>query len=320
MDQPDLRDGHPRIREAGFSLPLVLWSLLLATILVMAFLAASRTATRVASNTARNAEAAALAEAGVSIAILDLVEASRRQDAGHRIPIDGTAVTCRMPAEARVTIVVEDEAGKIDINRADDVLLRYALVGIGHSLSEASRLADRIIDYRDADELRRLSGAEREEYQRAGRASGPADAPFLAIEELQQVLDMPARTVDRLLPLVTVDGDSPGIDLSVAPLDLVETLSRGITGSTDLMIAADAAVARAALPLPLVYRIRSPGIVFHIRAVAVLPDGSESGAAAIVVLVRKRTRAYEIRRWLASDPIRSQSRRDREIPKDIGGC
>lgn len=157
MNLARLREAISRVRssDGGFSLPVVLWSLL-----VIGFLAASRTSIRNASNTAGHAEASALAEAGVSIAVLDLVEASRRQGAGRRIPVDGTPVECHAPDGARIWIAIEDEGGKINLNQADETLLRLLLASLGHSPSEASRLADRILDYRDADGLRRLSGAE----------------------------------------------------------------------------------------------------------------------------------------------------------------
>ncbi len=309
-----------RLGDAGFSLPVVLWSLLLASMLVIAFLAATRTSIRIASNTAGHAEASALAEAGVSIAVLDLVEASRRQGAGRRIPVDGTPVECQMPDGARIVIAIEDEGGKVDLNRADETLLRYLLAGLGHSLSEASRLADRTLDYRDPDELRRLNGAEREEYRRAGVVTGPADGPFLAVEELAQVLGMPAATAERLLPLVTVDSGSSGIDLGVAPMELVHVLNRGLTGAVDFSAAVDAVADRAALPLPPVYRVRSPGTAYLVRVIAILPNGSRAESAAVVELIRKRSEAYKFRRWLTGGSIGPSVEGARKPARGIGDC
>ncbi len=322
MNLARLREGVPAIEtgDAGFSLPVVLWSLLLASMLVIAFLAASRTSIRIASNTAGHAEASALAEAGISVAVLDLVEASRRQGAGRRIPVDGSPVECRTPDGARIVIAIEDEAGKVDLNRADETLLRYLLAGLGHSPSEASRLADRILDYRDPDELRRLNGAEREEYRRAGIALGPADGPFLTVDELAQVLGMPAAAAERLLPLVTVDSGTPGIDLGVAPIELVSVLHRGLTGAQDLSSAVDTVADRANLPLPPIYRVRSPGTAYLVRAIASLPNGSRAESAAVVEVVRKRSEAYRFRRWLDGGSIGRAADGDHKPAKSIGEC
>ncbi len=309
-----------RLGDAGFSLPVVLWSLLLASMLVITFLAASRTSIRIASNSAGHAEASALAEAGISIAVLDLVEASRRQGAGRRISVDGTPAECRMPDGVRIVIAIEDEGGKVDLNRADETLLRIVLAGLGHSPSEASRLADRILDYRDPDELRRLSGAEREEYRRAGAAAGPADGPFLSVEELTQVLGMPAETAERLLPLVTVDSGSSGIDLGVAPVELVQVLNRGLTGAADLNAAVDTVADRMALHLPTVYRVHSPGIAYLVRVIAMLPNGSTAESAAIVELIRKRSEAYKFRRWLTGRSIGTVIEGARKSARGIGKC
>lgn len=322
MDPARFRKGAPIVRtgDAGFSLPVVLWSLLLASMLVIGFLAASRTSIRIASNTASHAQVAALAEAGVSIAVLDLVEASRRQGAGRRIAVDGTPAECRMPGGARIEIAIEDEGGKVDINRADETLVRYLLAGLGHSPSEASRLADRILDYRDPDELRRLNGAEREDYRRAGAASGPADAPLLSVEEITQVLGMPPATAERLFPLVTIDSGTPGIDLGLAPAELVGVLERGLTGVAELSTAGGTVANRAAVPLPPIYRVRSPGTAFLVRATARLPDGSSAHSAAIVELVRKRSEAYRFRRRLSARSFPSASDGRRKTARDIGDC
>ena len=322
MDPAGLREEAVpgQTGEAGFSLPVVLWSLLLASLLVITFLAASRTSIRIAANDAGRAEATALAEAGISLAVLDLVAASRRQGVERRIPVDGTPAECRMPDGARIRLRVEDEGGKIDLNRADEILLRYVLAGLGHTPSEASRLADRILDYRDPDELRRLNGAEREEYLRSGIALGPADGPFLTGDEIGQVLDMPPKTAERLQALLTVYSESPGIDLGVAPSELVRVLHLGLTGADGVVIDADTPAGRAALPLPPVYRARSAGTVYRVEAHALAPDGSETRTLAVVQLIRRRNQAYRFLRWSAGVRSREDIQDSRKPARDLGAC
>jgi general secretion pathway protein K len=66
-----------------------------------------------------------------------------------------------------------------------------ALFGsVGVDPGKAQSLAAAIADFRDADNLVRPRGAEESEYRSAGLAWGPKNAPFQAVEELQQVLGM----------------------------------------------------------------------------------------------------------------------------------
>ena len=92
----------------------------------------------------------------------------------------------------RVLVTVEDEAGKVDLNSASEPLLRALLAGAGATPVEVDRITAAILDYRDADNLRRPDGAEADEYRLAGRQNGPKNAPFDSIFELGQVLGVDA--------------------------------------------------------------------------------------------------------------------------------
>ncbi len=304
--------------DSGFTLPVVLWSLLLVSLLVTGFLATAHSNLRIAANAAGNAEADALAEAGLWLATFDLVTARRLPDHTPRFAVAGPPVSCQFPNGAILTIAIEDEAGKIDVNQADDRLLVRLLIGLGSSRADASRMADRIIDYRDADGLRRLNGAEADEYRKAGRPDGPANAPLVAITELGQVLGISEPMLDRLYPLVTVDSASPGIDPAVAPPALQDALS--LTPSAALLGASRADAAGTLPELPLV---RSRGDVLTIWSALLLPDGSRAELAAVVALSAQRNRSYVVRRWLRH-PDRSQDfgqdvRGARPV-RSIGGC
>lgn len=53
--------------------------------------------------------------------------------------------------------------------------------------TRASALTDALLDYRDADDLRRLNGAERNEYRQAGAESNLRNGDLLSVSELQRV-------------------------------------------------------------------------------------------------------------------------------------
>ena len=53
--------------------------------------------------------------------------------------------------------------------------------------TRVSALTDALLDYRDADDLRRLNGAERNEYRQAGVESNLRNGDLLSVSELQRV-------------------------------------------------------------------------------------------------------------------------------------
>lgn len=53
--------------------------------------------------------------------------------------------------------------------------------------TRASAMVDALLDYRDADDLRRLNGAERSEYRQAGSESSLRNGDLLSVSELQRV-------------------------------------------------------------------------------------------------------------------------------------
>ncbi len=78
------------------------------------------------------------------------------------------------------------------------------LVSVEVAEDAAAALVDAIGDFRDADDLRRLNGAEDRDYQAAGLAHGPKNRPFESVAELRQVFGMTGALYDRVAPALTV--------------------------------------------------------------------------------------------------------------------
>jgi general secretion pathway protein K len=76
----------------------------------------------------------------------------------------------------------------------------------------ASSLMDKIIDWRDSDDLKRVNGAEAKEYQAEGKAFVPQNKNFQALEELQMVLGMNPDLYKKLEPLLTIYTGQDGIN------------------------------------------------------------------------------------------------------------
>ncbi|MGH2400038.1 MAG: general secretion pathway protein GspK, partial [bacterium] len=198
---------------------IVLWMVALLSIVAASLAFSMRTETTLAHDLVTQAQARALAEAGVHRGILELYNPDRlrrwrRDGSPHRIRLGG----------APITVSLQDEAGKIDLNSAQRDLLGTLLRASGIDDERRDALLDAIEDWRDADSLRRLNGAEDQEYEVAGRTYGAKDATFNTVEELQQVLGVTPRLFKRLRPALTVHSHSAGIDDRVAPPEVLRAL------------------------------------------------------------------------------------------------
>ena len=203
---------HFPVMQRGVALILVLWVTILLTVIAGSFAFAMRTDMLVVQNSVAIARAEAAANAGVHRALLELFkppsDAERWQADGqvHEITLAG----------AKVTVSVLDESGKIDINAAAIELLKGLFLSAGLNDEEAAALLDAVQDWRDADNLRRLNGAEEPEYRAAGLKYKPANAPFQTIEELQLVLGMKPEIYQRIAGVITVYSRQPGLNAAIA--------------------------------------------------------------------------------------------------------
>lgn len=279
----------PHGRQRGIALISVLWAIVLLSALAASLLVASRTELRLGRNAAGQAQARALAEAGINRAILGLLE--RQPD--WRWRGDGTLYQLSLPG-GEVRIAIQDEAGRIDLNRAGIGLLRPLFRAAGLDEVDAEALADAILDWRDPDQLRRLHGAEDDDYRAAGYAYGAADRPFAAVEELQQVIGMSPALYHRIAPAVTVFSGQPNVDAAVAPRAVLAVLPNMTEAGIDAVMAARAG--RAA-PAPF----RPGGAVFTVYAEARGENGGLYLREAIVRITRDPARPYLIHGWKQGD-------------------
>ncbi len=84
--------------------------------------------------------------------------------------------------QAEVTI--EKETDKVNVNKADHTQLQAVLEKAGVQKDPADRLADRIEDFRDQDNIPQLHGAEKEQYQQMGLHYPPFDGPVVQLDQL----------------------------------------------------------------------------------------------------------------------------------------
>lgn len=208
-------------REQGFALVSVLWTMALLSLIAVGVLAAGGSFHKRERSGRDRAYAEALADAGLHRAILGLLDS--RADARWRV--DGIAREFEF-AGTRITVTIQDETGRIDINAADRALLAGAFAAAG--ADGAATLADAVAEHRGkevfhgVDELQLLPGITPELYAKVKPAltvhSGlPRLDPQLAPKEA--LLALPAMTPEDVRELLTKRATTPGtLDLAI-PLD-----------------------------------------------------------------------------------------------------
>jgi general secretion pathway protein K len=199
-------------RERGIALILVIWVVTLLLAIAGSFLYAMRTDARAARNAAVIARGDALAQAAVSRAIIELFKPQGSPEVWGR---DGQARRWAFEG-AEVTVRLSNESAKIDVNTANNELLKGLFRYAGLSEEDAAKLLDAVLDWRDPDSLKRLNGAEEPDYAQAGLKGRPANYPFQSTEELQLVLGMRAETYQRIAPMITVYSRQSGVNPHLA--------------------------------------------------------------------------------------------------------
>lgn len=134
---------------------------------------------------------------------------------------------------------VNDEGGKINLNRADEPALRQTFTNLGFDAKFGEALTDAILDWRDTDSLVRLRGAESDYYLALPIPYPAKDGPFDTLDELLLVRGVtPALFYGGLRDLFTVySGDGGGTTnlLTAGPLVLQAILGIDAAAAQDLV-------------------------------------------------------------------------------------
>lgn len=264
------RSGRPAQRHRGLALVAVLWTLAALMVTVTGVVYAVRSEVRTAASFREMAVAGALGDAGVVLAARELVGSRGRESRLQRHDLAF--------AQATVAVRTVPLSGLIDLNTAGEPLLADLIaVAGGVDRARASTLAQRIIDWRDADEQPQPQGAEDNAYAAAGSPFRTRGGPFEAPEDLLQVLGFDFDLYARLRPLFTVHSRSGGrVDPAAAPFPVLQVLASG-----NEQIAVDYASAREAsgaladsTRFPAAYVARSQSSRHLVEAAVQLSNGA----------------------------------------------
>lgn len=309
-------------RQRGFALVMVLWLGGLVTVMAAGFAFGARTETTQSFAVLEQGRAAVLAEAGIRRAIVSLVE--RRTD--RRWDADGRVREWEFGG-GRVQIRVGSESGKIDLNRAPEELLKGLFRVVAEDLEEftteqAEDVAAAVLDWRDKDDRTRPGGAEKADYDSAGRPYGPRNQPFASLLELDQLLGMTDAVAQKVRTAITVNGGSSRLDATTASRLALRALPGVAERSVDEFLAererwleakaldpdGRQQMSVASLQGGSRYVSRSRARVYTVTAVARLPSGTVAiREAAIRISSRAKSAPFTIlqwsERWLEEDEV-----------------
>ncbi len=81
-------------------------------------------------------------------------------------------------------VIIEPEEMKVNVNSVQEVQLRQVLQRAGADELTSEQLADRILDFIDADDIRRPQGMEKDDYIKAGLNYIPFNGPLTGLDQL----------------------------------------------------------------------------------------------------------------------------------------
>ena len=208
--------------ERGVALVMVLWLVVLLTIVAASFATHSRVETRMSGNLVERHRAGMLVQTGFSRALLELMS----NGSDERWTFNGEVHELQQES-GRVRVAIRNAAGLVDLNRASRETLYNLFALLGEVRETRERQVDALIDWRDGDDLKRLNGAEDDDYAHAGLDYGAADRDLESVDELGYVMGFDQDAVDKLRPYVTVYSGVSQVDHAFASQELIEILKSG---------------------------------------------------------------------------------------------
>jgi general secretion pathway protein K len=267
------------LHQDGFALVAVIWAIGLISLLFVTYIAAARYRAIEAFSMSQRARMEALANAAVNRAIFEIMAGMPKgEPSTRRFGEVGVPLLCGMHDGTVVSVSVWNESGKVDLNTAQPELIDALVKSAANAEGDYRAIALSILRMRQP-----TASAE------AGASSGgPAPPRFRSVMELGRVAGVGSEMANSLLPLVTVNSGSPGVNPRVASDDVLRAISGG-----------NARVSRAQMErsASAFLLADAPGRAFMIAGEAAAASGARFSRDAIVEFAPGPPLTYSIREW-----------------------
>ena len=299
-----MRQARSTRQQSGFALMAALWLVVLVGATGYELSVRSRARRLAVANALESVQARAAADAALETARARL-ERQLRQHAAFSAgqatrliadplaDLSGIAADTLVLGDERASLVAYDAGARLQVNLASEDDLRRFFAALPLDASVADRMAQRVLDWRDADSVRRPRGAERADYLRAGARVLPPDAELRDVQQLRDVEGMTPDLYDRIAPYLSVHGAGQ-INLNAAPRMVI----RSLPGMSDESIDALANARQSGRPLrsleELAPRVSSEARKALVAATAELMTRTTFEARQVVVTTDG---------WLAGSPV-----------------
>ncbi len=192
------------MRQRGFALLIVLWSMALLALLLTQVTATGRSETQLADNLRRAVVLQNAADGAVHEAIFHLIDPAP----ASRWAADGALRRLApLPGVASIELRIEDEAGKVNPNTAPAEFLVFLLRAAGAPADSAAAIAVAMDEWRQASGEEPVTGPKAQRYRQAGLTYAPPSARFQSVDEIGLVLGMTPKLLASLRPHLTLDSD-----------------------------------------------------------------------------------------------------------------
>jgi len=179
---------------------MVLWIITILSVVVLEFSFAMRTEVNITRNYHEQLKLYAAAQGSLQRAVAELIlkQDPRFQQLKKNVkpgetPIeynewvtDGREYPVAFEG-VEGAVRVMGEAGKVNINRVSDGMLRKIMTNLGLEMDARDIAVDSILDWRDPDDFVRINGAENEYYQSLKEPYDCKNGDFDSVEELMLV-------------------------------------------------------------------------------------------------------------------------------------
>jgi general secretion pathway protein K len=283
--------------QRGIALIMVLWLTVMLTVIGGAFAFSMRGEALAARNAVSIAQVRAAADGAVDRTVLELMrprtKESWKADGQYHRWKDGSML---------LVVSAVDESARIDLNTAAEPLLKNLFVVLGEiDDAAASAVVDAIVDWRDADEMRRPNGAEAADYRAANSNYVPSNRDFESVGELARVLGVTPAIYAKVAPALTVHSRQRGINSLTASRTVLLAVPGATPQAVDAFVTArDEALANN-LPVqpfpPAAAFGAGAGAVWRVRAEAFGDDGVTFVREAVVRATADPRRPYYALLW-----------------------